>query len=57
MRHRIREDAEKKRHAANMIRRKRRRVGESGVFWTSGAHDLVSVRKECSDTSQDARDS
>jgi len=56
MRGGIRQDAEKKRSGASTIRRKRRRVGESGVVWTSGERDVASGRKERCDASQDAQD-
>ena len=46
MRGGIRQDAEKKRSGASMIRRKRRREGESGVVWTSGERDVASGRKK-----------
>jgi len=56
MRSGIRQDAEKKRSGASMIRRKRRREGECGVVWTSGERDVASGRKERCDASQDAQD-
>jgi len=46
MRGGIRQDAEKKRHRASTIRRKRRREGESGVVWTSGERDVASGGKK-----------
>jgi len=65
MRGGIRQDAEKKRRRASTIRRKRRRVGESGVVWTLGERDIASGRKkhcnvasgrkERCDASQDVR--
>jgi len=45
MRAGILQDAEKKRHGASMIRRKRRREGESGIVWTLG-QDLRNVARQ-----------
>jgi len=66
MRGGIPQDAEKKQSGASMIRRNRRREGESGVVWSSGQRDVASGcrkrcdvasgRKERCDASQDAQD-
>jgi len=46
MRGGIGQDAEKKRHGASTIWRKRRREKESRVVWTSGDRDVASGRKK-----------